>query len=318
MRAPFPLLALVATGCVLGADQVNDPRDLADIWDVDRLRLLAATAEPPEVGPGDEVTFELLLVGPEGRVQPGDDSEVAFILWQACFESGETDDFGCGGLTGDDLDFEDLSPDDLDALGIIGAQPFVDPSWTVPDDALEGLDDRERLEGTNALINVTAITSSAVERAQEGDTGGFDFNDVEAGFKRVVISEAITPNANPTIDGLQVHGRDVPQGSVVELDPGELVPLTLLVPDEAVERYVYVTRDGEEEERVEEPYAEWYTTAGTVGDYYTLHPFNTSIFETPDEGGVEGTWWVVLKDRRGGQAWHEQRFRVREGTTAPE
>ena len=88
----------------------------------------------------------------------------------------------------------------------------------------------------------------------------------------------------------------------------------------ARERYQYVNSDGAVEDRVEEPYASWFVAgtdpdgAGDPGgellETVTLWPYMDASWLSPAERGASGTWFAVVRDRRGGMAWWSQEWVV--------
>jgi len=69
-RAAIGVLALAAAGC---AEPPGEPSL------VDRLRILAVVAEPPEVAPGESVALDALVVAPPGVAAPE-------LTWSLCAE----------------------------------------------------------------------------------------------------------------------------------------------------------------------------------------------------------------------------------------
>ena len=274
------MLILTLTACTT--------TELSEGWQIDRLRVLAVAADPAEPRPGDTVTFRSLVVSPD---------PVATTIWFACLTS--PDDYGCDVdpelLEG--LDPETLTPEDIDALyeaGFIGAEPYLPPTWVVPDTALDGLEAEERLEGLTALVNVSAVP--------EGDA--LTEEDLELAFKRVPVSEATTPNNNPRHLGIRVDGVDIPVDTTVSLDKGQPYEVELVYDTSSIEEYVFVNGDGVEETRVEEPYFTWFTTDGSFDRTFDLYPYTDVTFYAPDAPVADtGTLWVVVRDRRGGMDW---------------
>lgn len=292
------LLPLLAS-CVIGGDKWPRPRDLSPTWLVDRPRLLAVRAEPPEIRPGETSTFEALLP------TPGIDEELVRV-WFACPLLDDEAGYGCF-LDLADLDLEATDPTALFDLGLIGIEPGLPPTYTAPDDLLDGLaDEAERREGATVLVQVSALPP---ELAEGVDTA-VDFAEIEAGYKRLVVSEATTPNHNPVISGFTVDDNTVAPGALVHLEPNQSYQLGIELQEGAVEQYEYLNSEGVVELRVEEPYATWYATDGEVTESYTLHPYTTSTWISPSGSGRTGTWYVVVRDRRGGMTWWVQDWSV--------
>lgn len=285
-------LTFALTGCTIGDGRYPRPRDLTPTTLVDRLRILAIVAEPPEVAPGTPVTFSALVADP--------DNDLPFKAWLAC-PPDQPD--GCtAGLA--EIS-PDASPEELAALGVIGLEPGFPPAYTPDAALLDGLDENARREGVYVSIQLAAFPASVLAE----DPEDLDFNAVEVAFKRLVVSEASTPNHNPTLGAFTVDGVEVPVDATLELDVGEPYEIGVVIPDEAIETYEYLTSEGAIEERTEEPYVDWYCTVGGLGEAYTLHPFTQADF-APEEPG-DATCWAVARDRRGGMAFQEQHFTIR-------
>ena len=62
--------------------------------------------------------------------------------------------------------------------------------------------------------------------------------------------------------------------------------------------------------RTEEPYVSWLSTGGTVSNQYGLYgrfgddPLLEGRWIAPEEAD-EGTWYGIVRDRRGGTTWSE-------------
>lgn len=278
------LVSLALPGCVLNSDKYTRPRELEQSWEVLKPRLLAVAAEPAEPRPGQVVTFQALLADPTGEVET--------VLWLACPAPDDGATFGCVG--GEEPE-------------VIGVQPLSDPVFTTPADLLDGLDEAARREGRYVLVQVTGLP----ELDPDLDLEDVDFNAVEAGFKRVVVSEASTPNQNPVHAGFTADGNVVLDGAVLEVDPGQRYAIGIALEESSIETYEYLNSDGGLEQRVEEPYATWYATGGNVAEPATLWPFLESSWDAPEESGSEGTIYAVVRDRRGGMTWGELPYRVR-------
>ena len=266
--------------------------EVSQPWQIDRLRILAVAAEPPEPRPGDTVTFTSLVVSP--------DDPVAAVLWLSCGTGGS---FGCDTSVLQDLDFENpetIDPQTLLDAGLIGAEPYWAPAWEVPTDFLDALTEDEKLEGMSAMINLTAIPESAATAEVD------DLNLVESAFKRIPVSLAPTPNHNPTVTGVQVDELPIPEaGARIYLEPNQTYSLTIQLSDDSIEDYTYRNSGGEDETRTEEPYFTWYAQEGSFDQTATLWPYTTVAFTTPETPTItDPSIWVVVRDRRGGMSWY--------------
>ena len=306
VHAPSPLrrtarplaLAAVLAGC--GA------QDLANTWELDRLRVLAIAAEPAELVPGETAALRSLVYVPT-------DAAFGTGLWIGCLPSGATD-FGCGGdadaLTAlSALDPENATPAELAAAfaaaqeaGLLGIDPFFPPTFTAPTDALDGLSEQEQAEGLSAVINLTVVEA---ERANGEDP------DVELVYKRVPVSRATTPNHNPELTGWRVDGAPWPaDAGPMPVKAGATLRLQPVLAEASIETYTYLTTEGVQEDRVEQPFFLWYTEAGDFDQALSLYPEEAVEWTAPDTLGVEGIIAVVVHDRRGGMGWRSIPFVV--------
>jgi hypothetical protein len=301
-----PALALLA-GCVINSDRWPRPRDLTADWNVQKARILGIAAEPAEALPGELVEFEALFGAPPDA--PPD----LTVLWLACPVDDEGTGFGCLTDLGS-VDLETADPEDLAELGFIGLQTVdatgvagLPPRYPVPADLLDGLSEQERLEGRYVVVQLLAFPTELLEESPEA-LEELDFSVVISAYKRLVVSDAETPNANPDIGVFTVDGLPIPAGAVVTVEPEQIYELGIALPEGAIETYRYLTSDGVVEERVEEPYASWYTTGGEMFEEVTLWPRIDASWQAPEASGETGFWYIVLRDRRGGMSWYTQEF----------
>ena len=278
--------------------------DLSSSWVVDRLRILAVQAEPAEPGPGDTITFEGLVVSP--------DAELELTMWIGCLGS-DLDVFGCeidatiledlGDLDPSEMTTEELLElyETLQEAGLMGVEPYMAPSFTVPDDILDDLTEEERNEGLSLFVQVTAIPD-----------GASDEDHTELGLKRVPVSAAKTPNHNPSIDHLLIEGVAIAEGTVVEVDAGGAYEIEPVLGDDSIETYQYMGTEGSWEERVEEPYFSMFVEQGSLDAVNTLYPHSGFGWTAPSDPDQEQTTiWIIAQDRRGGMTWWSQTFSVR-------
>jgi len=296
MRSLALPLVLLLAGCPIGNNKQPKPADLSPGWRVDKLRVLALESSPPEVAPGQQVNLSSLTVDPDDTLQG--------IVYIACPTDDSGTGFGC--QLPDDLDFENLDPADLVDAGVIGFEPGFPPVLDVPSDYLDGLPPEEAERGRYYLVQAIGIPKDAAV-----DPDNIDFGTFIASFKRVVVSSKTAPNNNPGIAHFTIDGEPVPAGATVVVDPGQRYQIGVALAPDAIEDYIYVNDEGVAEERTEEPYFRYFTTAGTQVADTTLYPYTDAPWDADLESGEEGTWWVIVRDRRGGLQWVEQPFRVR-------
>ena len=291
---------MILTLLACAANQLSQP------WLVDRTRILGVQAEPAEARPGDVVQFSSLAVDPEA-------GGISAVTWLGCLVE-ESNAFGC---TPDferieellAVDVESLPPleqlqwlQDLQAAGLLGVEPDLPPSLRVPEDLLDDLDDDDKLEGKNYFLTLSAMPEGVDLQDAEDIT---DESLGEIGNKRLPVSLGATPNHNPIIAGLLLEGEhELADGDTVTLTRGQTYSIEPLLTADSVEDYVYVNTDGLSEDRTEEPYFTYYTTAGSFDQYIALHPHLDFEYTAPvDPSSEPETIWMVIRDRRGGMAW---------------
>ena len=276
---------------------------LSESWRIDRLRILGVAAEPAEPRPGETVQFRSLVVAP--------DEPVGAVLWLACV-NGDDSSNGCAADTSifsDVLADGAVSADEqaaLAAAGLIGVEPFLSPSWTIPADALDALPVETRAEGFTAFVNITAVPGSLDPAA----VSEIDPDEVELAFKRLPISENPQPNLNPDLLHVEVDGAVVEEGGTFEVDAGDTVEIEPLLGDGSVESYPYLTSEGSTETRTESPWTEWYAEDGEFSQTTSLYPELAREWTAPSDAG-EVRLWMVVRDRRGGMDWMTVRAQVR-------
>ena len=292
----LPFLPLIA-GCVIGSDKYPRPRDLPQANLVDRLRVLAIKAEPPEVRPGEPVAIEGLVVDPN--------TQAPLVVWLACESEDDSGvGFGCA-VDLSSIDFETSTFDELIAAGVIGVEPGFSPTYTPSPNLLDDLAPEDREEGVYVTVQVTAIPGDLLTEPTD-DAASFDFNEVEVAYKRLVVSEASTPNSNPKIVEFLVNGEAMAPGQIAAIPSDQTINLEAVFSTDSVETYSYTNSDGVVESRVEEPYITWYSDQGQFLSPYSLYPYLETSWRGTDDSEAQGTWWAVVRDRRGGMTWYEQ------------
>jgi hypothetical protein len=267
---------------------------LSQAYQIDRLRVLAVAAEPAEPQPGQLVTFSGLVVSPD---------PVGGSVWFTC-SAASSDDYGCSideSLL-ESAQSGEATIEDLQAAGFLGFLPDLPPFWVVPADYLDKLDDEAKLEGTFAMIYITAFPE--VAEGDTAETAAIDEDEVEIAYKRVPVSLAPTPNQNPVVTALTIDGVAVPAGARWKVDPGQTYEIGVELSETSIETYTYRNSDDKDEERIEEPYFSWYLQQGEFDQESVLWPHTSVLWTAPSSpDATEESLWVVVRDRRGGMAW---------------
>lgn len=273
-RAVLVLGTLLVAGC--------QPA-LADRAVVVDLRVLGVRAEPPEAAPGAAVTFDTLVADPGGAGR-----ELSYA-WAICAPGD-----GGVGRCGD--------PANILALG-----SGLTATWTVPADALAGLD------ADSARVGVDVFVVLGIEARGAVDASGDTPHDVA--FKRVRISTNPAPNANPVLTSFAVAGQTSP--GAVTVVPEVDLPLEARPASDAQEAYLLASGA----QAVEEARFTWLITSGGVGDAVSFGEADANgdavgrtIWNLPSgvEASATATVWVVLRDGRGGTTWATQNVVVQQ------
>ena len=284
--------ALCASGCI-------ETPDFADPSIVDRPRVLAIVAEPPEANPGVGVQLALLLAG-------ADEHRVS---WHACgvFDAfggsqygDNQEDEGCG----DKLAFA-LGDGDHAALpGELTRSLFLDLSLAV---AILGADLPEAtIDRVRTAVGMPFLVEATIDAGDKH---------IRA-IKRVLISESETPHSNPPPPHFRLGSREVTRDPDAEFgcraaDGGPLavakdreVELAPVVPGGAerepwLERYSVLDARGELGGREEKAFYSWFSSGGRFQEGITKAPLRNEIWHTPEQDGCYPLW-LVVRDGHGG------------------
>ena len=279
------ITCLSVTGCSV--------QEMAQAWQLDRLRVLATQATPAEAAPGETVAFESLVYQPDGESLEG-------VVWFGCLNESATS-FGCT-IDPEVLDGLSEPPTDaseqiawfteLQEAGLLGFEPALPPTWEIPAEALDTLEDLDKVEGLSAFLNLTAIPTEA-----EDDT------DIEVAFKRYPISLNPEPNQNPLLSHFLINGIEYGSDETPKIKVNGILELDVVFQDGSVEEYIYINPDtGISETRTETPYLSWYTESGSFSNVVSLQPYTSVDWTAPSTPTVSEII-VTVRDRRGGMDW---------------
>jgi hypothetical protein len=266
--------------------------EMAQTWQLDRLRILATQSEPAEAQPGETVSMRSLTFIPDSQ-------ELEAVIWFGCLPTASTS-FGCTVDPSLMENFENPPEDpaeqealfqELQEAGLLGVEPVFPPQWTIPENALDNLSEEDKVEGLSAIINITAIPKDS--QTQE---------DIELAFRRMPISLNPEPNQNPSLTHFLINGVEYAEDDTFYAKTEEVYELNIVLPDESIEEYTYINIYGVEETRTEEPYFTWYAESGTFDQYFSLFPYNEVDWTAPSEAHT-GKIILVVRDRRGGMNW---------------
>lgn len=268
MKGPLAASLLLVAMMAACGDDFSRPSE------IDKLRVLAIQADPPEVSSPGETQLSALVVGVDTPVT---------YLWSVCFAPGPgTSGYAC------------LDPS---AEILIGAD--AEPTVQIPD--LTAFLESPELEDFDLSLEdgFEALVRLVVEAP-----GGESLETV----KTVLISQSSAPNKNPTLDGVEADGAALDEAPV-EVAAGTAIALEPLWADETLEPFV--SADGA---TTETALFSWFAEAGELDRDRSTDKVADNTWTAPalDEGESfrEVRLWLVMRDSRGGVDWLERTVRV--------
>jgi hypothetical protein len=290
----LPVL-LAAQGCF-------DLPDFAQSKFIDRPRILAVVAEPPEISPerDDALTLSVLTAGA---------TEITDVRWTACGmpstqvggmgnQFGENmGDRGCRGET------IPLGEGERITLDIAIARPFL-MSDALASAALGAALPAAALQQIRESIGLAA--TAEVELLADGKR--------LRALKRVLVRDGENPSSNPPPPTLRFGdtllrgegdappfrcqpesgGLRVAHGAAIELEPeveGDREPW--------LEDYMVLDARGVLAERSEQAFYSWFTDAGDLEDGMTQAPNRANTWTAPRGDGC-ATIWLIVRDGHAG------------------
>jgi hypothetical protein len=278
---------------------------------VDALRVLAVTADPPEVGPGETATM---------RVSYFDPSRVGgktTVLWVGC--EPDPQDLGrsaCNeaSILLDPTIITDYPP----GLSLLGFG--LSTSYRSTPGVFDVLSADNPIRQSGSVGQVMAlVVGEEVDPSATGEQlrGYFDRiakkqTQAVVALTRVLVSQKPVSmrNKNPSIGQLFIDGLKHPPGAQVALLPAQQIALLVAVEDAVRERYTLVLPSGPVE-RQETVVGAWYSNAGRFSrERFDVTSPEVTQFTAPGATADDpvparrtGTIWLVIRDNRGGQAF---------------
>jgi len=312
------LLGLLLTAC----------EDLTPSWQLDRLRILAISAEPAALQPGESTRFSALVVD-EPLNRP------LTFLWLGC----TADPFNAnrGPCTDEDFlkapaDFmaaflqepsSDSTPENsyIQFLGM-GTQS---EEYYVPEELFSIFPEGhpQRKVGTFGMVLLMVIAEALpenhtpqdvallVQRAQDKHV------DSQMALFRIPVRESDEPpNQNPVISHLLVDNLPQDKSALVFLERDKKYRLDFAVPPESFEEYVEITHL-ETTRKTEALFAFFFSTCGKLeDDSFNFETSTRTTLLTPNGKNIRNCpsniqrLFAVIRDSRSGHTWHEQSFVV--------
>jgi len=311
------LLGLLLTACT----------ELSPQWKLDRLRILAMSAEPAALQPGESTRVSALVVD-EPRNRP------LTFLWLGC----AADPFNAnrGPCSNEEFlkapaDFvaaflreaQEASPENM-YIQFLGMGSQSD-DYYVPKELFSIFPEEhpQRKVGTFGMVLLMVIAEALpenhsyrdlallIQRAQDKHV------DSQTALFRIPVRESEEPpNQNPTVSQLLVNDMPQDKSALVFLEQGKKHRLDFVVPPESFEEYVETTHQGSTH-KTESLFAFFFSSCGKLeNDSFNFATSVRTQLLTPNGKDIQACpspiqkLFGVVRDSRSGQTWHEQSFVV--------
>jgi hypothetical protein len=291
--------------------------DLPSASLIDKLRVLAVRAEPPEIAPGETTSLDLLAVEPIVPQLDGGAPQPLTAVWLAC-------PLPAGTLTVEPC---------LAGSGVSVVGTDLTAKYTAPAGLLGGAASTEILL-TVAVADTAAGAGDCLSQIANNDNRPTDPDHCVVSLKRLTISDPMqrgggAPNRNPTLADFYATS---PGGFTEAVDDGIGVWTAAAGPDLSAWTVAAHRSDDAAEKKSDGTYealtVSWFTTSGHLdgGRSLYLPPNCTTPSACADqlpETGADTTWyaptldqaalnvdvaghvgfWAVIRDDRGGVGW---------------
>lgn len=274
---------------------------------VDGLRVLAITAEPPEVDPGQSSALSILHLDPTKSISD------TTVVWVGCEP--------------DPIDFNRSACNDTSALLQPTAFATFPPGvrilgfgtkagYAASSSLFEGIaaDDPVRVNGTSGPVLAVVIGEKINPTADDAELrelfGRIERQELQTvmALTRVTVTERAKKNHNPALAAFEADGTALIPNARLQVKAGQKVTLDPKPTGDSFETFELVLPEGTEQ-RSEDLVAAWYSTGGRFDearvDVKTGPP---ATFIAPGASADDpvpekrtGTIYMVLRDGRGGQ-----------------
>lgn len=295
-------------GLALAWSAACSPIDFEEPWEVQKLRVLAVVAEPPELGPGETTEIRAFSASPR------EDATFSW-RWEVCLLTGGPEtSFACEPTGDAELDGW------LASLGEGAEGDLFTLENPLPAEVLDAFCDELRAQRAELCTLGLPVTLRAT--VTEEATGETLITTRRMVLLRSDVAEREDRNVNPSLRELTFGEIDLEHNVVVEVplpERGEWIDLELEIPDDAAQMYADPDSG---EERMEELRVSWFVSGGELERGQTF--FRASVTDGfaelkanrwrshGDRLMTEGERlriWAVIRDNRGGVAILERSLR---------
>jgi len=304
-------LALLAlTGCA----EAWSPESI-----IEDLRVIGMQADPAELKPGESASLSALILDPS---RPGQKNTV---LWIGC----DPDPFNLGRSACSDpavlqnpasLVSGGKLPNGVHFIGLDNAATYATSAELFSQ--LAATDTRRQTGTVGQVLAIAIAQETTGVPTMEEAAALFDKvakKEVKAVITlfRIKVSESATRNTNPVISAFLFDGKPVKPNLPAMISAAGKREVLLEAPEGSFEPYVETTPTAMEE-KVERLTSAWYSTSGRFNNLrVALRSEVKAIFTAPGDPGFpldkvpenrSGTFFVVMRDTRGGQTWTQHPF----------
>ncbi|MCP4602561.1 MAG: hypothetical protein GY847_18935 [Proteobacteria bacterium] len=296
--------------CLAGLLSASCADDFEKVYEINKLRVMAISAEPPEISPGQGATLHVLYADPKGG---GREVQFAWMICAGLIHPSE----GAPNC-------ESLFPPQIETAANNGDIYTIPP---IPPDLLDSLPPGETSFKATVILVMCAggslpiaeelMSKKDIEKLSELCVDG----DGLSAFKTVTVSNSNSPNTNPMIDYLMFDDELLEPGPNDE--PGIVACKENGNCDTKADIKIFLTRDSGQEyeivefgetEKVEERlYVSWFVTNGEFDEIRSSSPEAVGPYQVewePEKPGTS-TLYVVAHDIRGGVSWNTYTIETR-------
>lgn len=252
---------------------------------VDKLRVLAVRADPPEVAPGVASSLSVLAVEPPLQQLDGGAPSPISYLWLACsIPPGSTASTPCGLGADNPLPQGGAIPPPCDANpGAAGAQPELCLLGTGPTASYTPVTRQLGADGTGQVL-ITVVVADEPDGAEGCLTNTFANDSLPINPDHCVLAlkqlrvsspgrtlqdgSPAAPNHNPALDSFTLDGASLEDGSArftpATTTPAPKITLGAVMAAGAAEQYASFDDNGVRSDVFEQMTLSWFTTAGAI------------------------------------------------------